>query len=390
MNVVLEEVLPGGGGIYDIRIDRGVFLSNTGGSLEGIYPLEVQNDREAIQYYNAINVTNYNNKMYNEILVNIDVDECSVICMKTDACLSYDYNIVQQKCYLSRYSMHMVGGLNKISTEWSHYELNPNKLKLKSNLIVNGEVSVLGDDNIFISIDTYFNRNSSLAVIEGGIINFNRKIEVSSLAGVELCGSLIFDNNNNIYNYNNSNSLNVSSLEKGLTLKSGAYIRGNTCLANSEINSKIIFQNGTHDIYGTFDGNYTLITQNHGNVTIYQNTSKVLHLNSIIIENSSIITVVPLNYTSHMYLKNEIQQYRKNEIEMIMYIENLNIINDGELLLKALKNSMDIGYLTLSGNGLLSAKGSGTKFSYIYVYTHKYIYLFTRLFIYMYTHLDIY
>jgi hypothetical protein len=201
-----------------------------------------------------------------------------------------------------------------------------------------------------------------LLVIEGGKINFNRKVEISSSAGVELCGSLIFDykySNTSNYNYNNSDikALNESHIiKKGLILLSGSYIRGNMCLVNSElVNSKIVFQNGNHDIYGTLNGNYTLITQNDGNVSIYQNSSKILRLNSITIEDSSIITVIPLNSSSHAY--------RKNEIEMVIYLENLKIINEGELSLRALKNTIDVSHLTLSDNGLLSVEGSGTEFN---------------------------
>jgi hypothetical protein len=299
--------------------------------------------------------------MYNKILNNIDVDECSIVCLKTVGCISYDYNAVLQKCYLSRYTMQMVGGLNMVNTEWTHYELNANKFNLKSNLIVSDKMIIRGAEKTYVKIETFFNKNSSLLVIEGGKINFNRKVEISSSAGVELCGSLIFDyndNNTSNYNYNNSDIkvLNESHvIEKGLILLSSSYIRGNMCLANSKlVNSKIIFQNGNHDIYGTLNGNYTLTTQNNGNVTIYQNSSKVLHLNSITIENSSLITVIPLNSSSHAY---------KNKIEMVIYMENLKIINEGELLLKALKNTIDISHLTLSDNGILSVEGSGTNFN---------------------------
>lgn len=358
-NIVLKDVLPGSGAVYDIQIDRGIFVSNSGESLKEIYPLEVQNDRQSIAYYNSINITNSSNETYNKILSIIDVNECGVTCMKTAACLSFDYNVLLQKCYLSQYDMNMVGGLNQGDNGWNHYESNGNKTNLQSNIIVSGEMVVLGDENVYINVRTVFNMNSSLLVMEGGKISFNQQVLVSSSASVQLCGgSLIFNDNDNVLNYNRSNT-HINVLNKGenegLVLSSGSSITAKACLVNDRsVNSNITFQNGNHEIYGAIKGNYTLTTQNHGNVTFYQNLSQSLLLSSVVIENSSIVTVTPSNSSLNKY--NEIGN------KIVMYLEKLVIINNGELLLKAMTNIIDISYLFLNDNGLVSAEGSGTKF----------------------------
>ena len=376
---VLRNILLPSESIYDIKIPNAILVQNSGKSLKDFYGIEIMNDGNGVKYYGDIlNITNNNETLYIKTLLDTNIDLCSIECLNLKNCLSFDYNSITKKCYLSTFYKETLGGLIPESNQWTHYELNNNyNIELNSYLIIYGIMKVNNTKGFLdIHVSTHFGTNSKLISTDGSNLNFFGKISTSSNFEAKICGGTlsfhknekkkILNINNDIkyndeeYNitnsyYNSSYSTVENNDKYGLNLVADSSILAQSCYVNNVFLPvpSIIFKSGNHDIYGDIKGNYSLITTNSGVINIYQNISKILHFYTVLIKDSSTLNIKPINITEN--------KKTENNIFLSIMIDTLIVKDTGSLLLSSIRSLLTAQNIEVHNTGLVSGQGAGKK-----------------------------
>ena len=376
-NNVLRNILPPSGSVFDLKINNGILVQNSGVSLKNFYGMEIMNDGPGINYYgNKLNITSYNETLYIKKLLNTNIDKCSIECLNVRNCLSFDFNSLKKECYLSSFYKETLGGLIPQSNQWAHYEMNNNyNTPLDSYLIIFGQMKVNNSVGFLdIHVSTHFGTNSKLISVSGANLNFNGKVSTSPKFEAKVCGgTLSFSNNEKKkilspshmeiytdveYNITNNNyNVNYSTIEgnnkNGLILVLDSYILAQACSINNIYtpSQTIIFNSGYHDIFGQINGNYSLTVKNSAITKFYQNSTQILQFHKITIQDSSILNIFPTNLTENKNVK-------KSSFSSIN-IDQLIVKNTGTLLISIIRCLMTAGEIKILQDGLITSEGAG-------------------------------
>ena len=371
--------MPPSGSVFDLKINNGILVQNSGESLKDFYGIEIMNDGSGINYYgNTLNITDYNQTLYIKKLLNTNIDKCSIECLNIENCVSFDFNSFTKECYLSSFYKETLGGLIQQSNRWTHFEINNNyKIQLNSYLIVLGQMKVNNSLGLLdVHVSTHFGTNSKLISVSGANLNFNGKFSTSPKFEAKICGGILSFSNNEkkkivnqrnieIYNdveyniTNNNYNVDYSTIEKnntnGLILVSDSTILAQTCYIDNIFSPfpTIIFKSGNHDIYGQIHGNYSLTVKNSAITKFYQNSTQILQFHKIVIQDSSILNIFPTNLTENKNMK--------NSIFSSINVDHLIVKNTGTLLISIVRCLLNVGDVEVLNDGAVTSQGAGKK-----------------------------
>ena len=390
---ILKNILPPGTGLFDIQIPDAYLVENSGILKRDFFGFEVGSDNSAIEYYNNItNYNNYNKTLYMKIINNINLIDCSILCLQIYNCLSFDYNDYAKNCYLSEFSNENLGGLIP-DLKFTHYEITkilPNPLN--SYLQIFGKMSVNNTGILDIDVSTDFGTNSSLLSHTRANINFYGKISTKPYFSAELCGGKISFSagnqentvKNNFTNYYDTSGYNITNKYYDLNLNNYYYesinenekneknnfngfffsLNSSMKALNCEIENYvipppiIIFRNGYHNIYGQIHGNFSLIVKNSGYVKFYENNLSTMIMNTVLIEDSSVLNILPINNKISLISESTVN----NEYSSIYLImNNLNLNNNGTLLFSVTKTVLTVSSVTVGSGCVVSSTGAGER-----------------------------
>jgi hypothetical protein len=223
----------------------------------------------------------------------------------------------------------------------------------------------LGSGILDIYGDTEFGTKSFFSSVFIASVNFNANVRTSHSFQAELCwGRLTFAARDSGFGFGFLSSSEFSgprSIGDGLTLNYSASILFNDC-SNGDISittpiPEVIFRNGMHNIYGQINGNVSVIVQNGSAVTFFQNSTYLLNFSTVLIENSSIVSIVLVDEYS--------DKFSSENFSCTVFMENLTIRENGKLLLHSMKSILNVKQLDLGPTGALSGSFAGmnsTKF----------------------------
>jgi hypothetical protein len=144
------------------------------------------NNKIALQYYG--NLSNSNQTIYTDIVQSADIEECCLLCLESDKCFSFDFNILSDSCGISSFSAGDTGGLDRNAHGWSHYARKSVTTPPNSVLRINGISTVMGSGILGIYIDTEFGTKSHFSSLDTTSINFHSNVRTSRSFQTELCG----------------------------------------------------------------------------------------------------------------------------------------------------------------------------------------------------------
>ena len=358
-NIILKYVLPQGRALNDLTITNAVLVTATGDTKKEFFPLQIMGDKVALQYYgNLSNPSNSNQSIYTKIIPNTDSEECSLLCLESVECVSFDSNILSGDCGISAYSAGDTGGLDRNAHGWKHFSRKSVTTPPNSVLIINGNLTVFGSGVLDIYIDTKFGTASYFTSLSSASVNFHANVRTSPSFQCEMCGGRMTfagcDSGFGSSSMSGSGISGTSSLGDcyhGLTLNYSASILFKDCSNNDAQIPEIIFRSGRHNIYGQINGNVSIIVGDGSVLTIFQNSTNLLNFSTVLIENSSIVTIAPLD----KFTKN----FPYENFSSIISMEFLTIRENGTLLLSSLKSVLNVKRLVLGPTGVLSGSFAG-------------------------------
>jgi hypothetical protein len=350
--IILNDILPRGRALFDMTVPNGVLVTATGETKKEFFPLQILNNKIALQYYG--NLSNSNQTIYTDIVQSTDIEECCLLCLESDRCFSFDFNIFLGDCSISPFSAGDTGGLARNAHGWSHHARKSVTSPPNSVLRINGILTVFGSGILDIYIDIEFGTKSFFSSLDIASINFHSNVRTSHSFQAELCGGrLTFAASDSGFGFGSISGSEFSgprSIGDGLTLNYSASILFKDC-SNDDISistpiPEIIFRGGRHNIYGQINGNVSIIVQNGSVVTFFQNSTNLLNFTTVLIENSSIASIVPVDkYSNRLSSEN---------FSFIISMENLTIRENGKLLLQSMKNILNVKRLEIGPTGVLS------------------------------------
>jgi hypothetical protein len=101
------------------RLDQNIILSNilhrgvtaTGETKKEFFPVQIMNENIALQYYG--NLPRSNQTLYTDVVQSTDIEERPLLCLESEKCISFDYNILSGDCGISAFLAGDTGGLDR-------------------------------------------------------------------------------------------------------------------------------------------------------------------------------------------------------------------------------------------------------------------------------------
>jgi hypothetical protein len=268
--VDLKNILPIGKGLYDLNIDRAIYVLTSSVANEiQFWALSLSKDPFAAHYYgNAVpNVTyGYGKTMYFSQLQNIDADKCAQQCTAVfpSGCASFDYYFYSQTCHLSQFKRAQVGGLTKkagVTGSVSHFEKRTVGRPIDSVLVVNGILLLHSQNNIKqnmtldVEIDVQINGIAYIKSRSNAVFSSNVKFNSSALVNLASTASIKFKGE--------SSSLNM--LSGSVISNSISSLPDN---GSSSSWGLLSFHQGTHQLHGSWHHSLTLIAGSNATVSV--------------------------------------------------------------------------------------------------------------------------